>query len=680
MSINFKKGNQHPVVLREHYIKQQQKCSLLVDVCSQMSRDWINQGRPHDKNYSVPGSGVITPYKGDFKWDPSNKCLNDELTNNPVKFKDYSFNIKDVIWTAFQFGRLPPFGPLIEPAAFIAYEQGKPNTAYLVFRGSQTGADFGLDAQIAIVANPLGDGEVAEGFAKYFEGCGSNDTPANEEGSRPGQGNVKQHPVPGKTLYESLKNISHNHGGVVKHLIVTGHSLGSTTATFACALACQNGWFTTVVGSVSASPMVGLASFNEWFKTLRADDTTMLNDRFWRLTNLADGVPKLPGGEYVPVGDPNSTQVDFNEKYAGTLLYDSTPVGNVNNVMNNPIIAYPDPGSKFFKREATVNGTRIMAAGLVLGVQYAVPDSWLRKVARMYQLFVNPEGVNINALKQKELIRILRGEIGTYHVGEPTIQRIGYGGGPSYNPHDPLLEVNYEYWNLIPLYDGDPDYEPKPYKGHARNDFIWYQPTGVTPGDGHTDATEVIEHTFHTLHMCGLPAKEMKIYAYLSSDWQTGPTFNAIQQAVDNGVYDPSGYAPQWATNTEQFERAVKEYLYLLNFCMFEYSSLWPGGSLAPEWSDDARTPAGILTNNPLGHALFVEYIQPCIAQPSLAQIEDMFKDGDTGNPKDAGDSNYVPSAGGSEHNPCCTYSYAINHPEQTRNPDIEDCSFPSDA
>ena len=71
---------------------------------------------------------------------------------------------------------------------------------------------------------------------------------------------------------------------------------------------------------------------------------------------------------------------------------------------------------------------------------------------------------------------------------------------------------------------------------------------------------------------------------------------------------------------------------------------------------------------------------QPCIAQPPLAQIEDMFKDGDTGNPKDAGDSNYVVSAGGSEHNPCCTYSYAINHPEQTRNPDIEDCSFPTDA
>ena len=75
MSINFKKGNQHPVVLREQYIKQQQKCSLLVDVCSQMSRDWINQGRPHDKNYSVPGSGVVTPYKGGmFTWDPSNKC------------------------------------------------------------------------------------------------------------------------------------------------------------------------------------------------------------------------------------------------------------------------------------------------------------------------------------------------------------------------------------------------------------------------------------------------------------------------------------------------------------------------------------------------------------------------------------------------------------------------------
>ena len=50
--IKFNQGNQHPVVTEDQYIKRQQRCSMLVDVCSQMSRDWINQGRPHDKVYN----------------------------------------------------------------------------------------------------------------------------------------------------------------------------------------------------------------------------------------------------------------------------------------------------------------------------------------------------------------------------------------------------------------------------------------------------------------------------------------------------------------------------------------------------------------------------------------------------------------------------------------------------
>jgi len=669
--IKFNQGNQHPVVTEDQYIKRQQRCSMLVDVCSQMSRDWINQGRPHDKVYNSV-TKISEPYKGTFKAKYANLCPNDERSNNPIKFEEYT--IHQPIWTCFKFGVLPPFGPFVEPAAFIAYETAKPKTAYLVFRGSQTGADFGVDAMAAFKPNPYGGGQVAEGFLKYYQGCG-----VLADGTRPEQGNVTLHPVPGKTLYESLKEISHKHGGQVKELIITGHSLGSTTATFACTLACQQGWFEKVIGSISASPMVGDQEFANWFQTVKQQDNTMLNDWFWRLTNTADGVPKLPGGDYVPVGSKtnNASTVDFTEKYAGTLLYDSTPVTNVNNVTNNPAVAYPDPGSKFFKREATVNGTRIMAAGLQFGYHPAVPDAWLRKVARMYQLFVDPTGENIVAIKQKELIRILRGEVGTYHADEgPTIQRIGYGSGATYNPN-PLLEENYAHWNLLPLYNGDPSGDP-PYKPHVMNDFIWYQPTGVTPGDGNADATEVIEHTFHTLHMCGLPAKEMKTQPEYSSDWQTGPTFLAIQEAVNNNVFIPEGL-PNWATNEQQFPLAVKEYLYLLNFCMFEYSSLWDGGSLAPEWSDDARTPTGILTNNPLGYALFEAYIKPCLANPTLEQINEIFQDGDTGNPNSAGKSGYLVSQNGAEHNPCCTYSYAINHPKHTRNPDIEDCSFPKD-
>ena len=38
---------------------------------------------------------------------------------------------------------------------------------------------------------------------------------------------------------------------------------------------------------------------------------------------------------------------------------------------------------------------------------------------------------------------------------------------------------------------------------------------------------------------------------------------------------------------------------------MWEFSEFWEGGSLSPEWNDNARTPEGVLANNPLGYELY---------------------------------------------------------------------------
>jgi plastocyanin len=115
-----------------------------------------------------------------------------------------------------------------------------------------------------------------------------------------------------------------------------------------------------------------------------------------------------------------------------------------------------------------------------------------------------------------------------------------------------------------------------------------------------------------------------------------------MKQAEDGGFFDPSGYAANWKTDSAQFPVAVKEYLYLLNFGMFEYSSLWENGSLSPEWSDSMRTAAGIQTNNALGYALFNTYMGNVLSKPSLATIRAMFQDGDNGDPTQAGASNYT--------------------------------------
>jgi hypothetical protein len=183
----------------------------------------------------------------------------------------------------------------------------------------------------------------------------------------------------------------------------------------------------------------------------------------------------------------------------------------------------------------------------------------------------------------------------------------------------------------------------------VQNDMVWYlNSTGAGYGVGDTDAQEVIEHVFHTLHMHGLPADDIKLYEFLAPDWDTSDLYNAMVEAYDAGKWDPSGYEPSpgaFKTDPDAFEVAAKEYLYLLNFCMFEYTELWDGGSLAPEWTDDMRTQAGILANNPLGYAFHNTYIAPVISKPSLATIRSIFQDGNTpaqDNPALAGASGYV--------------------------------------
>jgi len=78
---------------------------------------------------------------------------------------------------------------------------------------------------------------------------------------------------------------------------------------------------------------------------------------------------------------------------------------------------------------------------------------------------------------------------------------------------------------------------------------------------------------------------------------------------------------------------------------MWEYSSLWDGGSLSPEWNDNSRTPSGIQTNNPLGYALYNDYIKPVLTKPSKTVLQNIFQDGDVGDPTVAGSSGYTPEA-----------------------------------
>ena len=285
-------------------------------------------------------------------------------------------------------------------------------------------------------------------------------------------------------------------------------------------------------------------------------------------------------------------------------------------------------GSNFYKREVTINGVRIVATGNV-GGQLAVPDAFLKKVARMVELFTDPNGEGIDATSQITFINTLKGAPGTYHAGIPTLQRVGRGGGDDYSSN---FLRSPESFDLDDINDST-----------FNNDMVWYlNSSGEGFGNGDIDAAEVIEHVFHTIHMSGLDALTLKQYPYLSSDWASGPVYAAMKEAYDGGLWDSEGYGGDaWKTDPEMFEVAQKEYLYLVNFSMFEYTSLWENGTLSPEWNDSMRTPSGILENNPLGYELFNTYIAPAISKPDVTTIRDIFQDGDVGDPTVAGSSDY---------------------------------------
>jgi plastocyanin len=365
---------------------------------------------------------------------------------------------------------------------------------------------------------------------------------------------------------------------------------------------------TVTINDVSTTPGGGAASYS-----LAASSTSLQEGEKTTFT--------LTTANVVDATDVPFTITGVNSSDLNTGPRASTALANT--------VGY---GSNFFTREIRTAGVRIISAGTI-GGQTAVPDAWLEKVARMYQLFTDSAGAGINENKQEQLINTLLGNTTSYHSPKPTIQRVARGGGASYTPNF-LTDAGIMSWGLMPLFDET-----------VQNDMVWYLNSSGTPGTGDYDAQEVIEHVFHTLHMHGLDAATLKMYPAASADWATSDLFNAMKEAADANKWEPSGYSPNWETDAEQFEVGVKEYLYLLNFCMFEYSTLWEGNSLAPEWTDDMRTQAGIQANNPLGYALFNTHIADVISKPALATIRTIFQDGDVGNPTVAGASGYVADA-----------------------------------
>ena len=306
-----------------------------------------------------------------------------------------------------------------------------------------------------------------------------------------------------------------------------------------------------------------------------------------------------PTGTPLPSPTPTPTAVPFSCYVAGPLTADNS-------------------NGAVFDRSINVNGVLEVIAGAV-GGNVAVPDEFSKKVARSFQLIMDPSATGITLSYQNNLIATLRGDEGTIHEGIPTAQRVGYGNGDAYDP-------NWLTDQGITGYTGYQEFLDT----HATNDMVWYS-SGSTSGD--TVIEEVFEHIFHTVHLFGImgavPGSSTAVnwMAEQNPNWQTTDLHLAMKQAIDNSMFDPSEYAPNWSSDTEHAELAYKEYMYLLNWGMWEMSEFWAGGSLSPEWNDNMRTPSGIQINNILGYNLFNSYFAPVLTKPSFVTLRNIFQD-----------------------------------------------------
>ena len=318
---------------------------------------------------------------------------------------------------------------------------------------------------------------------------------------------------------------------------------------------------------------------------------------------------------------------------------------------STPTTSYASKGSlqsttsSLFDRTLDVNGIKLLVGGET-GDQAKVPDEWAHKVAQSFVMLMDSDAAGIDASAQQQMINILAGAEGTWHEGIGTSQRILKGAADEY-PLNPLED------RIEGELDAQYGVGTEALLNSIMQDMIWYQNSTGTIGSGDGDIQELFEHALHTIHPWGVRgAVEGSIDALNytkaagygdphdanDSSWKTSELYLALKEAVDNGVFDPSGYAADPLNNPEDFMKAAIEYTYILNFSMWEMGKeFWldknasGDGILEGEWSETANTPAGVLAENPLGYALFNTYFAPVLSKPDFTTLRSMFQDNDGG-------------------------------------------------
>ena len=267
-----------------------------------------------------------------------------------------------------------------------------------------------------------------------------------------------------------------------------------------------------------------------------------------------------------------------------------------------------------YSKSIDVYGLKILGLGKI-GGQPAVQDEFLQKTAQTFKLLLNPDARGINKRHQTKALKAL--------ANENVIQRVGVEAYDAYAPR--LDNDNYKGWDKVN-------------DSTNATDFIWHlkDEKGTYSPSGDAQITETIEHALHTLTQFALPETfpdQLNITSKNGKDTGiSGDLYAALQEAIDNGVYNVSDY--KWADDgSEEYgQLLLREYLYCLIYAEWGFTELYTEDkSLSPEWSDDHLSPKAIAQDNPLGHRLFQKQISKVISKPSRTDLEEIFQDGDTG-------------------------------------------------
>jgi hypothetical protein len=219
-----------------------------------------------------------------------------------------------------------------------------------------------------------------------------------------------------------------------------------------------------------------------------------------------------------------------------------------------------------------------------------VSDDFLNKVGQTYEAMLQDDG-QIDAATRSTYLATTQDE----HV----FQLVGLVG-PEMDP-DSIDERPQTPWE------------------HNATDYIWQYDEGGAPQIG-----EVVEHLLHTITAVGLKLAFPNTWDYNDSN---SALHMAMQEAIDQNVYDISSYAPLQG-DTEGYQKALAtEYVYWLILAEWDHFGTadkndegTPGNS---EFS--LGTPTQIENTLPQGHQFYQNHVNTILSVPDKSLLLSLF-------------------------------------------------------